>query len=149
MRGRGGWSGGGAGGRHGVLPLFFPHRKAFPTTGRIWPGTWVSLLLSFGRGRPERIIDATPAAIKDSARHTTANRASTATHTRTSLAAKNAPTGWAPRTPGRCLSRISPDMDMWLLATRNMGLLLHNILRVMVHDSCTSTVATDFVSCII
>ena len=34
MRGRGGWSGGGAGGRQGVLTPLIPHRRAFPTTGR-------------------------------------------------------------------------------------------------------------------
>ena len=55
MHGRGGWSGGAAGGRQGVLTPLFPHRRAFPTTERIRPGTWVSLLLSFDRGPPVQI----------------------------------------------------------------------------------------------
>ena len=55
MRGRGGWSGGEAGGRQGVLTPLFPHRRAFPTTGRKIARHLGFPLLSFGRERPERV----------------------------------------------------------------------------------------------
>ena len=43
------------GGRQGVLTPLFPHRRAFPTTGRTIARHVSIPLLSLGRERPERV----------------------------------------------------------------------------------------------